>query len=282
MFDKAAIQALQEGEAITSAMCSVEIAMHASLNSTERCGITALPDHYKVHDLEKHMPTRRRLRGEMMASDMASFAAYVASNAEAGAVVLVNKDRMQAVAVLNLGTPDKPGHADNRAAFTADSTAAMIALLGMANGSGRKQSDVAEWMEDWAGHITCFNDAGEIPPGKAVAAIRKVTIDTLRRIESEEQQLSASTSAFQSVTASSKEPLPTTMYFRCDPYNGFAERLFVLRLSVSTANEKPAIGLRIVKREQHTEDVANELADQVRAAIDASTPVMLGTYSTSH
>ena len=281
MFDKAAIQALQEGEAITSAFNSVQHALR-DMTGDMNTGITALPDNYTIHNLEKHMPTRRRLRGEMMTSDMASFAAYVASNAEAGAAVLVNEDRMRAVAVLNLGTPDKPGHTDNRAAFTANTTAAFAALMDMANGSGSKQSAVAEWMEDWAGHITCFNDAGEIPPGKAVAAIRKVTIDTLRRIESEEQQLSASTSAFQSVTASSKEPLPTTMYFKCEPYNGFAERLFVLRLSVFTTNEKPAIGLRIVKLEQHTEDMANELADQVRAAIGASTPVMLGTYSTGN
>lgn len=281
MFDRQAIQALQEGEAITSAFHSVQHAL-CTITDGMNTGITALPDHFKVHDLERHMPTRRRLRGEMMTSDMASFAAYVASNVEAGAAVLVNQDRMQAVAVLNLGTPEKPGHADNRAAFTANRTAAFAALMAMANGLGRKQSDVAEWMEDWAGHIACFNDAGEIPPGKAVAAIRKVTIDTLRRIESEEQQLSAATSAFQSVTASSKEPLPTTMYFKCEPYNGFAERLFVLRLSVFTTNEKPAIGLRIVKLKQHTEDMANELADQVRAAIGATTPVMLGAYTAAH
>lgn len=270
MFDKQAIEALQEGEAITSAMRSIEVSLHASLNSVKGCGVAALPVHFTVHDLEKLMPTRRRARGLMTTDVLVSFAAYTLEHAENGATVFVNTDDMSATAVLNLGEPDAPLHADNKALLLSRQTAAYKAMRAIANGQGQKQAAVAEFLEDWAGQVKCFSGSDELSPPKAIAAIRKVTIETMRKLESEEQQLSASMSAFESVKASSKEALPTTIYFTCQPYKGFDERTFVLRLAVLTTGDKPAIGLRVVKQEEHNEDMAKELVDRVSNAMYAT------------
>ena len=279
MFDKDAIQALTDPNTTEAARASIHTA------GEHEC-LAALPDHMTVHDLEKFYPGRRRARGTMATEALASFAQYTHEHAELGTTVFVNTDDMSATAVLNLGAPSDPGHADNTAKLISKRTAAYRALQSMANGSGRKQAEVAEWLEDWAPHIKCFNDAGEISPPRAVAAIRKVTIESLRKLESEEQQLSATTSAFQSVTASSKEPLPTTIYFECQPYHGFGQRTFVLRLSVLTSNDKPAIGLRIAKQEEHDQEMAEELAGMVNTAMLTGSPeqvtaitVLIGTYS---
>ena len=98
-------------------------------------------------------------------------------------------------------------------------------------------------------------------------------------VQSEEKSLGASKSAFESVQASSNEPLPTTIYFDCIPYADFEQRLFVMRLGVLTGESAPKVNLRIVKAEQAAEEMAVELASKVNAELDGAIPVVLGTYS---
>ena len=196
MFTEEAIEALTQAESISAA----NAALTQTVAPTNGEAAIALPESFKVHDLEHYLPTRRRLRGSMTTPTLADFASYTLDNKEAGATVFVNPDAMQAVAVLNLGTPDEPGHGDNRAVLAPPKTAAFSALLSIASGSQRRQTDVAEYLEDWAPLIRSENDAGDDVPVKlAAAAVRKLTIEGTKRLETSEQSLSASRSAFEQV-----------------------------------------------------------------------------------
>ncbi len=273
MLDKDAIKELAQAEAITAASKAVAGSFEAGK------AIVALPSEFTVHDLEKNLPLRRRARGTMTTSNVAHFAEYVDRQNEPGAAVFVDQDAMTAVAVLNLGAPDEPGHADNIAKMVAKRMAAFTALLQHVNGQGLAQAKAAEFMEDWPGYFKFFKEATEITPGQAIAAVRKLTVEAMRKLESTEQQLSATRSAFESVSATSTEPLPTTIYFNCVPYYGLRDRQFVLRLGVQTGGKDPAIVLRIVNKEQHEEEMAAELAELVASSLDASgVPVMVGKY----
>lgn len=272
MFDKEAIELLQEGAAIQQASNAIGTA----IGSGEAA--TALPEHFKLHDLEHYLPNRRRARGVMSTHALSDFAGYTHQHAQEGATVFVDADEMSATAVLNLGTSDKPGHTDNRAKVQLKKTAAYSALKAHASGQALSQTKAAEFLEDWPGYIKCFNDDGEITPPKAIAAIRKLTIESMKKLESTEQSLSASRSAFEKVQATSSDPIPTTIYFRCEPYFGLEAREFVLRLGVLTGGDKPAINLRIVKQELHDEEMANEFADLTRDALAGKLQVLIGTY----
>lgn len=276
MFTAEAIQELSRAQAITAASAAVG---SAALGHNGHSAV-ALPEQFKLHDLEQYLPTRRRLRGSMTTPKTAAFAEYTARHREAGASVFVNPDAMQAVAVLNLGTPDSPGHGDNRAVLAPPKTAAFAALLAIANGSQKKQTDVAEYLEDWAPLIRCENESGEdIAIKHAAAAVRKITIDSTRRQESSEQQLSAARSTFEQVKATGTDHLPVLIDVTCEPYMGLAARTFRLRLGIVTG-DKPSLVLRVVKREQHDEEMAQELAQLVRGALAGSdVPVLVGSYS---
>lgn len=271
MFDKEAIELLQEGAAIKQASEAIQGITDA--------GAVALPEHFKLHDLETYMHVRRRARGVMSTHALSDFAVYTKAHAEEGATVFVDADEMSATAVLNLGTAADPGHTDNRAKVQLKKTAAYSALKAHANGQPISQTKAAEFLEDWPGEIRCFNDQGDITQPKAIAAIRKVSIESMRKLESSEQSLSASKSAFEQVQATSADPIPTTIYFTCEPYHGLESRQFVLRLGVLTGNDKPSINLRIVKQELHDEDMANEFADLAREALGADLPVLIGSYA---
>ncbi len=272
MFDKEAINAINEGTGIYQASNAVASAFKDK-------AIVALPDTFQTHDLEKYLPNRRRARGIMTTHALSDFATYTKTHAEDGATVFVDADEMSATAVLDLGTSASPGHTDNRAKVQLKRTAAYAALKAHASGQAFSQLKAAEFLEDWPSQVQCFNDQGAITLPKAIAAVRKLSIESMRKLESSEQSLSASKSAFESVQATSADPIPTTIYFDCEPYYGLEMRQFVLRLGVLTGGDKPAISLRIVKQELHDEEMANEFADLARDALAGQLPVLIGSYA---
>lgn len=214
----------------------------------------------------------------MTTSVVADFAAYFNTHGENGAAVFIDQDAMRAVGVLNLGEPGEPGHADNQAVLSPKKTAAYTALLQIATGQARTQQAVAEFLEDWAPQIECFHEGATISNPQAIAAVRKITIEGMRKVESQEKQLGAAKSTFEQVQASSgTDPLPTHIYFKTVPFHCLSERTFLLRLGVLTT-DKPAVTLRVVNAEQHAEDMATELAQLVRKALpDAN--AMVGAYT---
>lgn len=279
MFDKEAIQELTKAEAITAAAHALFAAVDPAAGPSNRVAVAALPEEFKVRDLEAYLPLRRRARGTMTTGAIVDFAAYVTDQRQEGATVFVDADLMQAVAVLNLGTPGAPGHADNRAKLVMQRTAAYKALFGVTRAEGHTQATVAEWLEDWRDCIVCSNSGGEIPSAQAIAAVRKITIEALRRVESEQQQLGTSHSAMESIKAKDTDTLPTAIMFRCEPYLGLAARTFALRLGILTT-EKPKIVLRIAAVERHAEEMAAELSALVdKELASAMVPCLVGSYA---
>lgn len=276
-FTVEAIRELQEAHVVEQANHNVR------LMAGEESAVIALPDNYATHDLERYLPTRRRARGRMLTTSVNNFAAYATTHREPGASVFIEATKMRAVGVLNLGTPDQPGHADNQAVLELEQTAAYKAMRTACNGH-KSQQTLAEFLEDWPDAVQAFAGSEQITSPKAVAAIRKITIESLRKLESEEQQLSATRSAFESVAATSTEKLPTHIYFRCVPYAGLAERTFVLRLAIHTSDRAPQLSLRMVNEELHAEQMAQELCDLLRITFEAHVgdsplPVLIGHYA---
>lgn len=242
-------------------------------------GIVALPNHFTERDLERYLPERSRLRGTMNTHIAGDFGKYVATAIETGAKIFVDETTMSATAVLNLGTPEHPGHADNLAVLTCKKTAAYAVLRKIADGSPRTQTDVAEFLEDWAHSIQCDKgiDTANIPVTHAIAAVRAITIEGLARARHEDQSLSANKTTFESIEAKSEQPIPTFIDFSCHPYVGFDDRTFTMRLGILTEG-KPRLTLRIVRQEEHDEEMGDELANKLRGVIGDAIPVLLGKY----
>ena len=239
--------------------------------------LLALPNDWTTHDLEKFAPSRRRARGEMSTTHTASFAAYVRQAEEVGTTVFVNPRSMTAVAVINMGTPDMPNHCDNKATLEAQKTAAYVELMDFCT-SNRSQASVAEWLEDHAHHIVGVeaSEGARIDLKPAIQAIRKITVEAMRKLETDVQTLSTSRSAFESAQIKSKDslPVPEGILYSCAPYHGLSERTFRLRLTISTAQDKPQIRASIVGLEAIREEIAVEFADNVSEAFNPNLPVI--------
>jgi len=280
MFNQEAIEKLSQAQAVTAIAAAVADSMQPGSRPV------FAPKDFIEHDLERFVAHRRRARGSMTTQSLEAFAAYTKAHAEVGASVFVAPATMAAVAVLNLGTPLLPGHADNTATWKPRQTAAHAALMAVVRTDHNtqrslSQTQMAEWLEDWADVVTCKNDDADIETKRAIAAVRAITIESARKVESVQAQLSVESSAFESVKANSKnDPLPTHIVFKAAPFDGFAERTFVLRVAVHPVDKGPTLSLRIARQEWHEEETAKELADKAAAAIQGL-PVLLGSYAAS-
>ena len=280
MFTQEAIALLAQ----SSAVGAVASAVGESMTPGSRP--VFVPKDFIEHDLERFVAHRRRARGTMTTQSLDAFAAYAQAHAEIGAAVFVAPATMAAVAVLNLGTPALPGHADNTATWKPKQTAAYAALLAVVRTEHNTQRSLtqvqmAEWLEDWSDCISCLRDGDQIENKKAFGAVRAITIESARKVESVEKELSAERSAFESIKADSNgNPLPTHFQFVCAPFDGFWERIYTLRVAIHPSDKAPTLSLRIARQEWHEEETAKELADKAAAAIQGL-PVLLGSYTAS-
>lgn len=278
MFDKEAIETLSKADAIRAA----DAAMSGGFNTD---GTVALPNDFQVHDLEKFMPARRRMRGKMHTTSLQSFADYVLARADLGATVFVNPTEMKAAAVLNMGNAEKPGHCDHIAVLAFQATAAYVAMRNLVNFGDITQRKLAEFMEDHYDSLQCLDVDGNYMITKhAIAAVRNITIEALAKADASEGQLSAERSSFESVKASSKAgAMPVWIEFLCVPYMDLSLRTFRMRLGIVAGDKAPRITLAIQNAEQHTEQMGQEACAVVAMTIkvDAPTaiPVLIGGFT---
>lgn len=270
MFTKDTLELLQQAKAIAQA--------NDDAGATER-GLVALPETFKLQDLEQYLTYRRRARGNFSTPFVASFARYLINHADMNnTTVFVDPQKLGAVAVLNLGTSEAPGHADNTATLDLQLSAPYQALLRAARGP-LSQRVLAEWMEDWAPHIKCSDEAGDIDLRKAIGAVRRISIESMRKQESEQQSLSETRSALESVKATSKDPLPTRIQFSCQPAAELSMRTFEARVSISTSGNDPTLTLHLIRTEEHAEQMSEELLERIKSELaEQALPIVIGTY----
>ncbi len=244
--------------------------------NTELAGIKthapliALPEGVKLSDLEGHMEYRTSYRFGFSTKSITDFAEYCQEFDKEGAKCFVNSDHMHAETIFDLGTEQKPLHQRHTAKLKLDKTAAFRALLNI-NGERLNQKDAANFVEDWADNISVASKHGEaMTVSQAAKALREITIEQVRNLDSKVSDFGETMSAFEKVEAKNQDTIPATIEFTCNPYHGLANRAFTLRLSILTGSEKPQISLRVIKLEAQEEDMAEEFKEILTGKFDQS------------
>jgi len=238
-----------------------------------------LGDQFSITDLEKYHEGRRRFRGKFATEGMAAFTRYVGERTEANTPVFIDRDAMAARCYLDIGDPGAPGHCDHVATLTLPKTPEYEAFL-RANGSTFDQQAMVELIEDW-GHLMTFRNSAEeeLPLSKALTAFRKVSLDDLTKVESEQQAHSSQASIMSSVSVNNAERLPATIEWRLTPYEELQSRTLRMRVATLTEKaEKPRFRLRAIALEHEQQDIAQEFAGQLNVEL-AGCECLLGTFS---
>jgi uncharacterized protein YfdQ (DUF2303 family) len=273
-FSIEAIKHIQQSQTAVAVQGAVD-------KSTLQSQLVAVPADFTLVSLEKHQEHRDRFRGEMNTSSIAEFIDYVKDHGETNQQCFINEDNMAAVNIFNFGSIHKPGHCDDRAIVTLKRTAEYKALCQI-NGETVSQKTAAEFLEDWDTFITCIDEQGEvIAPAKAIAAVRRITIEANRKSESEQSNFRTEKSALESMSVDTNAGLPATVRFKCVPYAGLQEYEFDLRFGVLTSSEVPKIVMRIKRFETYPEQFALEFSALLKAGFDnyeKAPAISIGTF----
>jgi uncharacterized protein YfdQ (DUF2303 family) len=241
--------------------------------------VTALPAGVKIHNLEAYQALRSRFRGALNTTSLRDFAEYTISRKGPAAKGFIDQDNMSCQVFFNLGDDAAPGHADDTAKLTLKPTAAYLALQKIV-GRLLSQRDLAEWIEDWNTSLVAVKEGGEtMPISAAVASVRNITIEAKSTATTSEHNFGAARSAMDSIEAANAESRVEALHFSLIPYDGLATRVFTLKLSIFTGNDKPALKLRWAGEEQQVEEIAQEFKTTLAKEVGGAATLILGTFS---
>ncbi|MGH1371160.1 MAG: DUF2303 family protein [Cellvibrionaceae bacterium] len=239
------------------------------LLDTTKTPLAALPDDMKIASLEQYMEFRSNFRGEFSTISIEEFVSYSNSDLCVAASCFINAIEMKAVSFFDIGDIESPGHCRHKAILTLEKTAEYKALLSI-DGLQISQKKLAEWIEDWHEAITVLDpDGNDIETKRAIAAIRNITIEEKRSLESSQESFSSSKSAMEKIEAKSRDAEPAFIEFDCVPYSHLQKRKFLLRLSIITSGE-PKLVARIIRHESAIEEMGNELQQTLDEGMDSS------------
>lgn len=273
MMDRNALQYLSESFAC-------EKTAKAISDATSETAV-ALPGDVSINDLEQFMPGRRRFRGRMQTGSISEFCKYANDEAFDGLGIqcFVDAESMSAESFFDLGDPVSPGHAEHRALLKLPKTSDYKELIGNVSGAQWGQKTLAEWIEDWSENIVLTSSSGEeLPRSSAVAAVRRITIGAKAESTSEEQSFSARRSSMAEVEAKNQDTLPSFIAFKCTPFHGLPERTFMVRVSLLTGGESPKFSLRLVRLEQHEEEMAEQFQEILQQGLNEKVKTFVGTF----
>lgn len=251
---KDAIQHLEKNEIL--------VALAASLSSIGTQAPTmVLPAGFEVKDLESSMEHRTSYRYHFKTKSIPDFVEYCQEFDREGAKCFIDSDLMAAQTIFDLGTEESPLHQRHKANVGLDKTAAFRAILNI-NGEHLSQKNAGNFIEDWADNMIIFTKEGDhMTPAAAAKQLREITVEQVSNIDSKVSDFGESMSAMESIEAKNQEKIPAEIKFKCIPYQGLAEREFVLRVAILTGGGRPEVSLRILKLEAQEEDMAEEFKE---------------------
>ncbi|MBA1209445.1 DUF2303 family protein [Pseudomonas fulva] len=240
--------------------------------------VALVPDGAKVVDLERFQNYRNRFRGTYSTHSLADFGAYVVERAAPDARGFIDQDAMTCVSLFNLGTPDLPGHADDRAVLRLKPSAAFTAVQAIC-GQNLAQKAMSDWIEDWNQHLAATDENGQnMTIAKAIAAVRTITVKASSESDHAVGEIRASRSTMDQIEASSKESLPAWLDFKVIPFEGLGEQVIRLRVSVITGGAQPVLKLRWIGEEAQREVIAQEFKAVLDDKVGKSAKLTLGNF----
>lgn len=241
--------------------------------------LAILPSSFELSSLEKFMPNRTSYRGCMSTNSVPDFFSYCKDYAKEGSKCFISDD-MDAVSIFDMGTESAPQHMNHKAKLSLKKLSAYKALLENTGGAKLRQKNLSDFIEDLSDYMKIESTTGALMTNsQAAAAVKQVTIAQVTKVgttvgDYEEQQESLA-----SISAENKDSLPAFICFDCTPYAGLMPRSFVVRVGIITGHSEPVFSLRIIKHEQHIEEMADEFkAKIIEGLADTEIKTFIGSF----
>lgn len=229
--------------------------------------LMAGPGKTEVAGIEHLHAGRARFRGSMSTASVRDFVKYVEARkgSPQGFICADHIEHLSCNVFFNLGDAAAPGHGDDLAILKPKMLPAFSAMRAI-NGQRLTQQALIDWIEDWHHIVTAQkpgDDGAYMEASAAVNGIRTLKLDTKGQQTSTVNNFGATRSALEEIEANRDGTMPGFLSIRTAPFDGFAIRTFVLRVSVLTGGDKPALTLRWQQQENQCEEIAQEFKEML-------------------
>lgn len=235
----------------------------------------------KIESLEHLLETPLLHKVKFTTSVFYDFLDYCKANCDTSqsSTIYIDKNAMRARAIFDHGHADNPKWGHHNAHLTLDKTPEFAALMENHN-EDMSQQDFIDFLIDWEKFVQLGEEENAGLAFKdAVNRIRKLTVTSLSKAESEVGNFSANKSALESVevSAGSTKP-PAALLWTGIPYEEFKSRTFSAEIRAVVKGDSIKLRYRIIQLESGINDIANEFRDRIKQALaDDAIDIYLGT-----
>lgn len=244
--------------------------------------VALIPDDMSLKSLEPQHENRFSFRASFKTSVIDDFVNYAMDSVNPEYInrCYIDPESMAASIIFDVGTMEKPKHGNHKANVRLEKTAPFKALLDV-DGEPMTQKRVSDWIEDNDEFIQVFDTVGTpMKASAAAAAVRRMTVEAIQKIESEVSDFGQSMSAMDEISVRAENQQPAAIKFNCIPYVGLSERTFEMRISARSSGREPVLILSI----RSLEIVKEQMADEFKGIIagrfeDTEIKTMIGNFS---
>lgn len=240
--------------------------------------VIALPDGFRIENLERFEAQRYHPRGHYSTSDYRDLLAYAkAREADfSGSALFIDPDEM--IARIIFDYDGGRGHGNNTARYDAETTPLYGALRRICRKELTSQKELVQLLEDWADDITAHDKDGEpLPTNSAVALLSSLTVEKAKRLKQTQGDWEHERTVSEQAALKAEGKMVAELRITDELYTGTTEKNTVCaRLSLVVADDKFALKLRLVGEEKHNRAKAQEMRAMAENALQM--PVYNGNY----
>ena len=239
-------------------------------------GAIILPVGFDIKRTEYLNEERDQFRGSFKTHRIEDFALY--ANAQKGKPpVFIDHDNMTARAIFDMGDIEHPLHCKHSACVRMKQTPEYSHLICAVLDSVMSQMEFAEFLEDYNAILQCADSIGDpMPIKKAIAAVRRVTVEHKAKQESEVQSYSTKQSAMEQIEAKSGDnQLPAYVVLEAPLFYGLSTYPIKMRVSL-LPRTGPTFKLRAINHDKVLETCAEEFRAKIVASV-VSDDVYIGS-----
>jgi uncharacterized protein YfdQ (DUF2303 family) len=258
----------------------IDIAQERALLEAGAIPASVVAKDSKIESLEFLLETPVHHRANFTTSVLNDFVSYCKPNCDIDmdSTIYIDQKAMFARAIFDHGTASYPRWGHHKAHLILDKTPEFAALLEN-NNRDMSQQEFIDFLTDWEKFVRLGDEDSEgLAFMDAINRIRKLTVTSLSKAESEVGNFSANKSALESVevSAGSTKP-PAALLWAGTPYEQFKQRIFDAEIRAVVKGDSIKLRYRIIQLESGINEIANEFRDLIKQALaDDSINIYLG------
>jgi len=253
--------------------------------------LALIPDNYALQSTEKFLKAPIRYKAYFTTTILDDFIDYVNDHGSSSTSIFIDKDAMQARAVLDLGTPESPEWGSHNAVLEMQETPEYKALLSLSHPNTRlDQIALCDFLEDWQDYLSLYSEVQDllaenatISVPNAIASLRGLTLEKVKEISSNKGDFSDISNQYDKLEMkSNRGTIPSYFRMSIQPYESFPDFDFKvnIRMSIDNGNRMMfkfrVVGLDSIKTEI-SKILHNTISETVRE--DAVLASYRGTVS---